>query len=632
MQELIGEVRRVVSITSTPTALDQTVTYLVHDSDEDITFGSETVPAGVTAYVYFNGNDNGWVVLMLGGQGVTIVNDLTTGGADKALSAEMGKTIGKTIDGYIETIIYNKSSSYIRVIDEKNALNTSGKLVKKTNSTGVTDFISTEGVSEIVLNGSHAFGDILQIAFYEDDDETTFISGVPLVDEETNVTIPSGAAYFRACVYSTAAVWSPGASTTVTFRKGIKYAIDDLKVGINNVPNVILGSRRLNGKTLVTVMDSFGLYGVQEVITNKLGLIWDENLNKIVSKGSRSTLNENAGGQERLIRLKNKVLNNECPVPDILIYENVNDYTATPGTASDAPYFMSEEGVSDVSVSGFSSNSAADSYFRDNANFASIVNSVTASNRCHGYRLRMPVVNNKATILTISGSPVADGTLYIETGLEGGRFAFPLTAGMTPQEIITLIDQTDYKKIEKEVSEDGLSITLTPTSSINDIDIDVDTTDVSGVTAALLIDQQGTYHITETFVSHNVNDDWEDSTKWKTFDDITLWSRYKGILAFVGEHFPTSKFYFFIPSTYNVQLSTPQHPFPDDISQMFGALADMQSNFCEAYCVPCLDIRKNAGITPCNCRTFFTSGYHPNKAGVIRWGEAIAELLNWSIG
>ena len=61
VQELIGEGRRVVPITSAPATLSQDVVYLVHDSDEDVEFGTKTVPAGTTARVYYDGN--GWVAV-----------------------------------------------------------------------------------------------------------------------------------------------------------------------------------------------------------------------------------------------------------------------------------------------------------------------------------------------------------------------------------------------------------------------------------------------------------------------------------------------------------------------------------------------------------------------------------------
>lgn len=61
VEELIGEGRRVEPITSTPATPNTDVMYLVHDSDEDITFGAATVPAGTTARVYYDGN--GWVAV-----------------------------------------------------------------------------------------------------------------------------------------------------------------------------------------------------------------------------------------------------------------------------------------------------------------------------------------------------------------------------------------------------------------------------------------------------------------------------------------------------------------------------------------------------------------------------------------
>lgn len=86
VQELIGEGRRVVPISSTPATLDRTVIYLVHDNESGIPFGTETVPAGTTAYVYHDGND--WVAVAENS------NTLTP----EAIMAAFGSNLDKTSD------------------------------------------------------------------------------------------------------------------------------------------------------------------------------------------------------------------------------------------------------------------------------------------------------------------------------------------------------------------------------------------------------------------------------------------------------------------------------------------------------------------------------------------------------
>ena len=89
VQELIGEGRRVVPVTSTPTALDQDVVYLVHGSDEDITFDTETVPAGATAHVYYDGSS--WVV-------VEYSNTLTSEAIMSAISSKLNTTDEENVE------------------------------------------------------------------------------------------------------------------------------------------------------------------------------------------------------------------------------------------------------------------------------------------------------------------------------------------------------------------------------------------------------------------------------------------------------------------------------------------------------------------------------------------------------
>lgn len=85
VQELIGDGRRVVPVTSDPATLDQSVIYLVHGSSSDVTIGTETVNAGTNAHVYYNGTN--WVVVEDG--------DTPT---SEAIMAALGSNLDKTSD------------------------------------------------------------------------------------------------------------------------------------------------------------------------------------------------------------------------------------------------------------------------------------------------------------------------------------------------------------------------------------------------------------------------------------------------------------------------------------------------------------------------------------------------------
>ena len=160
VQELIGDGRRVKPITSTPATPNTDVIYLVHNSDENVTFGTVSVPAGTTARVYYDGN--GWVVVTESGDGsvsidtainpdspsttkapsskavadyfaeqATVVNDsLSSDSTTMALSAKQGKLLGEELFGGSVTLTKNGGFTH----DRTNVLiNSNGQVVDYSN-------------------------------------------------------------------------------------------------------------------------------------------------------------------------------------------------------------------------------------------------------------------------------------------------------------------------------------------------------------------------------------------------------------------------------------------------------------------------------------------------------------------
>lgn len=134
VMELIGSGRRVEPITSAPATLNQDVIYLVHDSDEDITFGAETVHAGTTARVYHDGN--GWVVVEESGTP-------TPGDIMSALEERLDTADGESVENAtipttekVEEMIGGSGNGNLRIILRAGALNNGGDYSSLTSSSG----------------------------------------------------------------------------------------------------------------------------------------------------------------------------------------------------------------------------------------------------------------------------------------------------------------------------------------------------------------------------------------------------------------------------------------------------------------------------------------------------------------
>ena len=146
--------------------------------------------------------------------GVEIVNDLTTGGSDKALSAEQGKVMGEILNGSSaqKTTEYT-NAGYIAYAD--------GSIV--TGNTWIhSDLIPFENfisVTKLIFNGS-----VSSIAFY--DANRGYISGINAgtgISDPTlkaGITAPSGTAYIA---FSTN---SSSASLSVTYTDVVVGLVD----------------------------------------------------------------------------------------------------------------------------------------------------------------------------------------------------------------------------------------------------------------------------------------------------------------------------------------------------------------------------------------------------------------------
>lgn len=152
-------------------------------------------------------------------ESIAIVNDLTTGGADKALSAEMGKVLGEDI-----TDIREAKDTISPVLSTKKFLNANaddagyGTIVDVTNAIySVTDYVDVSGYDSAeldVISGASATSGLVGLAgiiFY--DETKNIISGIVTCTSTTasgaryQVSFPSGCRYIRWTQ------WNPGVAS-----------------------------------------------------------------------------------------------------------------------------------------------------------------------------------------------------------------------------------------------------------------------------------------------------------------------------------------------------------------------------------------------------------------------------------
>lgn len=169
---------------------------------------------------------------------IGIINDLKTGGVDKALSAEMGKYLGNQVDGTPDnfTPLRNLNSSAVEVVDDVSI---------------VSDFFPCKGGDTIIWHHGYASPENdKRICFYDKD--KNYITGQyygATVATERTITIGDIAtiAYARASCSALADVWVKVNNATVWQRSDSVPGIDETvtrKAAADDLDLVADGSER----------------------------------------------------------------------------------------------------------------------------------------------------------------------------------------------------------------------------------------------------------------------------------------------------------------------------------------------------------------------------------------------------
>ncbi len=396
---------------------------------------------------------------------------------------------------------------------------------------------------------------------------------------------------------------------------------------------------KLLGKTYWTVFDSLGASNKwQSKFTELSGAVFYPTLNSsnkspISWGGSNSFPTGDDGGQARLRNLEK--LKGKYPI-DYIFYENINDVPSTPsinGSLEDLPFMRSEKISILKDGKKFTSNSEAKSYFDSEKEV--ILNSISLEKRKAGILLNLPYENknvNAGYTIKFLNTPQSSGTVYVLKG--SARYGIDVTPNMSKKDLVNEVLNYSYGAGWGDIAigDDAVSIYYYTASDI------LISFDANGTGIQTEITRCGVIGNVYKYFTGFEESEWFDYSKW--VDGISLYSVYKGIIEFIKNTFPVAKFYWFIPTRYNVPLDgSAEYVKPDgsfDINKYrqsndykhYKALTDCQKEVCKLYDIPILDIESNCGINLFNLSTYYNSNnVHPKDDGYFRWGETVFDLI-----
>lgn len=372
---------------------------------------------------------------------------------------------------------------------------------------------------------------------------------------------------------------------------------------------------------MYTVGDSLGAGGIwQNKLAELSGCLFSGNY----SIGGTRSIGNN-GGMERLLAMKAAQVS-----PDIIIYENINDYwgvwtTAQKGTISDASWMLSQVLLSS---SVYSSSSLATS------GLMSEVGSITQSNREVGSLMKLQYTSSTSKVISINNTPTSDGSIVIT--LDGSNYSISITAGMTVSQVIAKIVEVSYNGYT--ITSTSSSVTFVKSAGTIIISVDPGTT---GITLSISDGTLTTSYLRYAFISRDISN-WEDSSYWVLETDITMYSVYKGIIEFLQTNYPSAFILFFIPTRFQIAYTIthasykPSYWNSDGTFNMSAYIANfsdyqnymnlvsVQKDVCDLYGVRSIDCTKLSGISPFNLSTYYNDyDVHPKTSGYNKWAETI---------
>jgi hypothetical protein len=408
--------------------------------------------------------------------------------------------------------------------------------------------------------------------------------------------------------------------------KGIKTAeIEATKITADDLV-LSFSFNSFKGKEFYTVFDSLGASGEFQAELSRLtgsNFSQEKNINPLhpLSIGGTQTRGTNeVCGQSRF-----KNLIDNYPNAEIVLYENVNDFNideSQHGTITDEPFML--QNFIRLDDQGFTNSGQADTYFANN--IATILASETPTK---GTAIEVPFYVNGKNI-QINTAPTSDGTLSIIIG--GSPYDIAILSTDTIADVINKILEYNYGLVF-DVQKDATSIDFSqPSGATFPFSYNANST---GITATITTTTTAIQYATRNYIGEANGTDWTNISKWTYF--VTLYSAYKGMLAYACENLPTTDLYWFIPTRFSADTNSFKDVngnllideyLADAQTIQYQKIVDIQVACSELFNVKVLNIHKYGGINIFNLFTYYNiNNVHPKLVGYNKWGLETFKLI-----
>lgn len=584
------------------------------------------------ARTYTNGAWSHWEKV-----GAPVVNDLTTGGTDKALSAEMGKTLKEGLDALgpkIEQVksVFNPADKTIRAASKNTfyVADGEGNVIAKIDSSGLSVVSAKIKDSNQVLKDLRVWieskvDSVSGKGLSTEDFTTELKSKLEELNDTKNIKDDTLGTFYLCDEYGKVIfkVDANGVYTTAVHCDSIKK--------LNGDDYVLEPPKGYEEFELFSLGDSLSSGGSwQAVVADKTGCVFVQAKN--VKAGSMlsvgGTLSFGEGFDCMPWRAKNLIDEEYIEGTGsnaIIILENVND---------GAREF-------DKTAKSFNLSAPIEGYSYDDFD-ASLLNSIPSESRILDacFRLTKTGIGKN---LAITSLPTREGDVCLYVGWAGpGRSNYYIhvvpqaTEAATRQYILDKILEYNYTGITDVLADNGTSVNFSNgQTSAYPVTLQFTDTDNTGMTVSITDVNDAKTSVAKYFIGESLSD-WTDTSKWK--DGLTYSEGWKTTIemlqrAYPDAHIIVSLFPMFGHTAADYLLPDGTYDTNEFYnSQRLVSMRTMRTNLgaiAEFYCVPFMDVLKDCGITISNLLQFYnsTANVHPKQEGYVRFGETIATKI-----